>query len=488
MGTVIDLDSYRNRKGCVYGGTKAEHTGKQPDNSVEGVQETALNLDVLKLKLELVNRFETSESMETIRKYGKAKNGIIREVLVPGRMSLHAAHYMIQKLFGWQNSHLHHFELPECIFKGLTQNSVKTWAELCGVLFRFPEGDDFSDAYWDDDYDNSISVKTWLKRKYTDEEGTFSVGDCYLDNLRKTEEFERWVDGDKKAGKIFGGRGYAELSLEELKALSDIGIDVEHLTERLELGELLYVKGKGGKRENLQHAAENIALLIDQFNEMVEEEFSVGELDHYASAAERLRALRRNYQEIDRLSHSDPDRIKKELGKDPFDVKMEYKWAIEEMQDECCEYINDWNPDIVPVADGLTYYYDYGDGWEVKITCEEGYHAVWENDDFDYTAADGHEILEHILSIDEDAVFYDSSSEKASEDLQNTLNEIQYLGKPLCVYADGLNVMDDVGGYGGYLDFLETIHGADRYAAKEMRDWARQMGWTGRTSKPENML
>ena len=82
MGTVIDLDSYRNRKGCVYGGTKAEHTGKQPDNSVEGIQETALNLDVLKLKLELVNRFGTSESMETIRKYGKAKNGIIREVLV----------------------------------------------------------------------------------------------------------------------------------------------------------------------------------------------------------------------------------------------------------------------------------------------------------------------------------------------------------------------------------------------------------------------
>ena len=311
MGTVIDLDSYRNRKGCVYGGTKAEHTGKQPENSVEGIQETALNLDVLKLKLELVNRFETSESMETIRKYGKAKNGIIREVLVPGRMSLHAAHYMIQKLFGWQNSHLHHFELPECIFKELTQNSVKTWAELCGVLFRFPEGDDFSDAYWDDDYDNSISVKTWLKRKYTDDEGTFSVGDCYLDNLRKTEKFERRVDEDKRGREIFGGRGYAELSLEELKVFSDIGIDVGYLAERLELGELLYVRGKGGKRENLQHAAEDITLLIDQFNEMVEEEFSAGELEYYASAAERLRALRHNYQEIDRLSHFDPDRKKR---------------------------------------------------------------------------------------------------------------------------------------------------------------------------------
>lgn len=82
IGTVIDLDSYRNKNECAFGETKAEHTGKQPDKSVEGIQEAVLNLDVLKLKLELVNRFGTSESMETIRKYGKAKNGIIREVLV----------------------------------------------------------------------------------------------------------------------------------------------------------------------------------------------------------------------------------------------------------------------------------------------------------------------------------------------------------------------------------------------------------------------
>lgn len=82
IGTVIDLDGYRNKNECAFGETKAEHTGKQPDKSVEGIQEAVLNLDVLKLKLELVNRFGTSESMETIRKYGKAKNGIIREVLV----------------------------------------------------------------------------------------------------------------------------------------------------------------------------------------------------------------------------------------------------------------------------------------------------------------------------------------------------------------------------------------------------------------------
>ena len=158
------------------------------------------------------------------------------------------------------------------------------------------------------------------------------------------------------------------------------------------------------------------------------------------------------------------------------------------MQSECLEYINDWNPDIIQVSDELSYCYDYGDGWEVKITCVEGYHADWENDDFDYASAEKHEIMEHLMTFDEEAVYFDSSNNKVPDDLQNTLEEIFYLQKPICIYADGLNVMDDVGGYGGYIDFLETIHGADKEAAKDMRDWARWMGWTGRKSKPENML
>ena len=48
--------------------------------------------------------------------------------------------------------------------------------------------------------------------------------------------------------------------------------------------------------------------------------------------------------------------------------------------------------------------------------------------------------------------------------------------------------MDDVGGVGGYVNFLETIHGDNPEEAREMREWARMQGWTGRKSKPENML
>ena len=97
-------------------------------------------------------------------------------------------------------------------------------------------------------------------------------------------------------------------------------------------------------------------------------------------------------------------------------------------------------------------------------------------------------MIGHILLIDEKATFVDSDGQRVSDEMQTTLENIFYGQKPICIYADGLNVMDDVGGLSGYLNFLETIHGMDQDEARSMRVWARGMGWTGRRSKPENML
>ena len=62
---------------------------------------------IYKLHLEL--NTEGAE-MDVLKKYGKVKTGISRDVLVPSNITLHALHYVIQRAFGWQNSHLHHFE------------------------------------------------------------------------------------------------------------------------------------------------------------------------------------------------------------------------------------------------------------------------------------------------------------------------------------------------------------------------------------------
>ena len=118
---------------------------------------------VIRLKMEL--NIDGAD-MTVLKKYGKVKEGITREVLVPADIDLHSLHYVIQKAFGWQNSHLHHFILPDDLFSKLTGNSFMKWSDYCGVYFRFPT-EDMEDLYWDDDYDESVSVKTWMRRKYT---------------------------------------------------------------------------------------------------------------------------------------------------------------------------------------------------------------------------------------------------------------------------------------------------------------------------------
>ena len=107
----------------------------------------------------------------------------------------------------------------------------------------------------------------------------------------------------------------------------------------------------------------------------------------------------------------------------------DYRWAIEEMQEICEDYINTWNPEVVQVADELQYEYDYGDGWTVRITCEEGYTSEWEEDNFDYTSASGDEVFSHILSIDEEAKFVDSDGQRVSDEMQATLESIFYEGR-----------------------------------------------------------
>ncbi|MBP5231669.1 MAG: hypothetical protein ILO68_08050, partial [Clostridia bacterium] len=110
------------------------------------------------------------------------------------------------------------------------------------------------------------------------------------------------------------------------------------------------------------------------------------------------------------------------------------------------------NPDVFPLTNVLSYAYDYGDGWEVEIRLVDEY------------AGD-------IGGI---------------PDLPEEQRRLLEKGQPVCVFADGLPVMDDVGGVWGYCEFLETLH--DPYADPEEREWARDMGWTGRLKSPKNIL
>lgn len=73
-------------------------------------------------------------------------------------------------------------------------------------------------------------------------------------------------------------------------------------------------------------------------------------------------------------------------------------------------------------------------------------------------------------------------------------DQVLEMERPICVAADGLPVMDDVGGIRGYCELLKAVKGKEEsevsaFESKEdAKDWARMMGWTGRMSKAENVL
>jgi len=119
----------------------------------------------------------------------------------------------------------------------------------------------------------------------------------------------------------------------------------------------------------------------------------------------------------------------------------------------------------VPVTSELLYSYDYGDNWQVRITCEEVY-------------------------FEEDA---------ASDEQIRFVSEKE---RPVCIAADGLSLMDDCGGIYGYIRDLRTMKDPSLLARlaetgekpditedpEYVRSWAKSMGWTGRAVKPENLL
>lgn len=207
------------------------------------------NINVLKLHLELLLDHPDPREMGILKKYAKVEKGITRDVLVPDTMTLHALHYVIQKAFGWQNSHLHHFSLPDEVFQMCTKGSFGIWTKLCGVYFRFPM-DDLSDLYWDDDYDGRISVNTWLKRKYCGPYRYEGSSENYLESQLEVRNFYRhfpkveiyrpwdaWSDNyENKIEKIMDPK---DATIEEVFRSIMFESGANTILERLTLGEIL---------------------------------------------------------------------------------------------------------------------------------------------------------------------------------------------------------------------------------------------------------
>ena len=115
------------------------------------------------------------------------------------------------------------------------------------------------------------------------------------------------------------------------------------------------------------------------------------------------------------------------------------------------------NGTALPLTKELKYEYDYGDGWEVKITLLDEYYS---DDAWDHPNKYGY----ITPALTEEQVFDDQTpmyknGEIIEGELRNQIAMVISKLRPLCISADGLPVLDDVGGISGYCEMLTGIHG-----------------------------
>lgn len=145
-------------------------------------------------------------------------------------------------------------------------------------------------------------------------------------------------------------------------------------------------------------------------------------------------------------------------------------------------------PDIMNEKDGLSKYRYFIDDGENNIQQElEKLAAEKGESKKEYATTEAGEVYDIsglFEAVDNRQIF----ECEVSEELRAQLAVVDVKKMPVCTKADGLNVMDDVGGISGLLDFYRIINGEDPDEKAEMREWARGLGWTGRMSKPEKMV
>ncbi|MDO4491866.1 MAG: hypothetical protein Q4B85_12435 [Lachnospiraceae bacterium] len=406
----------------------------------------------MQLHLELNLEYSSDEQKKVLRKYGKMKDGITRDFIVPGNMTLHGLHYAIMKAFGWQNSHLHCYVPYEDEYKQMTDGGlVKEWIRQVGMHFRFPSGN-YEDLFWDDDYEEEINFKTWLKSKYCGPYQYEGVGEHYVPAQILAERFRKENPGllkkttDQSTWNLLM-EGQCEEILERLMIFDILKTPDQQVD---------WDSWKKEKENSLKQVEKNRMDAMKKYNDLSE------------ILAQTIEEAECEYVE----------------GED-FNIEMislfqEMENLNQELEDLCFDY----NPEPIPAVSALCYRYDYGDGWEIKITCTN----AWYDKSIYSKNEDGKLLYDKNGFISESPLFVDAFGQQVHGEYLDRLKTIGRKEKPVCIAWDGINLMDDVGGVGGFCDFLEMIHSSDQKEKKRYREWAKGQGWTGRMPKTENIL
>lgn len=422
--TAIRSEKYRERNRAY--AQKSQSRGQKTREDLAMLRANATPKEkktpfAMHLHLELRDSaLETMDADEAkiLAKYGAVSKSISRDVIVPSSLTLHQAHYLINMAFGWTNSHLHDFQLPEPLFQTLTRGKLLEIAPVFGYYLQFPNNT-FADTFWDDDYDETMSPRTWMRSKYLKQYRYEGYSEYWLENQVEIQDLAqsipildvsslRWEEED-----IFRKVKFEDATLQDLlDAIVFDGGTPDILKESLRLDEILSMAPKDIEK------AKAAALATDN----------------------SLLPLYKQYRDIVTMEGK---RIKDSRDKSAYLHGARHMEVLQRKGEPNT---------VMPITTELLYNYDYGDGWEVKVTLVREFGKDNQRVD-DETAA-----------------------------------KVIASRKPVCIAKDGLNVLDDCGNVNGYIDMLRLIHEGDRSEAKRMREWARSQGWTGRDVSPKHMI
>ena len=401
---------------------------------------------VIHLHMELLMDDMDDDSIKILKTYGKLEHGnnISRDMLVPADMPLYAIHYAIQRAFGWENSHLHQFEVTPERFRALCNNNVSMWSCLVGVLFRSPFMD-MEEEFWADDYKGG-SFKNWLRSKYTGPYMSLCHGEglipCQNDMMQLDMKEKYYVAYAKAFNSLTGKYDGAEVVASVYPIYDPNGKKrpepkpwhPESEPYRVEITELAKVPADG------------ISFLSDRPVSALLERLPIGSV--LAIGKDTL---------PDDCTEEEKAFIREQMMDNGNEV---YGYAKKHIRRIVKDYVD--APEIqvptMPFTDEVIYEYDSGDGWRVRITGSESA---------------------------EDLVRSGRISEKT---LIKAVDKCHTLYRPVLIAGDGEMLMDDVGGVEGFAEFLEVIHPQvdkmtknEREAAErkkeEYLEWARGQGW-----------
>jgi predicted transcriptional regulator len=341
--TAIRSEKYRERNRAY--AQKGQEREKQPLPLVDTIEEANTKTGkqppfAMHLHLELRgSRLDSMDKNEAkiLAKYGGVTTSISRDVIVPSSLALHQLHYLINMAFGWTNSHLHKFQLPQPLYEKLTEGKLLDIIPVFGYYLKYPSHT-FYDAFWDDDYEEHKSPRTWMRSKYLKRYKYRGISDYWIDNQTELLDLvsrfpvlnvsSGWWNEPRQSKKV----NIEDATLQDLlnAFVFDEGMP-DVLKESLRLSEILSVNPREIElARDVALETDNTAILSYQY-----------------------------YRDI---------LIKELQKKGHLRNQAEFFYALNEME----RIQKETEPvDVMPITNQLLYSYDYGDGWEIDITLVE---------------------------------------------------------------------------------------------------------------------